>query len=395
MADRRSTHGTWTLPGDITAVLRRRWDRGDYLTAIAERRAWEPVSVPIRAPSPTEIASCFAEVQDWAARWRGAAAARLRVEYRPIGGRVVGANLVPAKAWLDTPEQLWALLGVTPRARRFTDLVEDTGRDAPSLLPYLAAQPTKVLAHEAIWSALVQTVRWITERATPDMYLRQIDVPGIDTKFIERHRTLLAELLDRHLPDCRIDRDIPASDFAGRYRFRKKPHYVRLRHLDARAADPFTEITVRVDELVRRPLTASTVYVIENEITYLAFPPVANATVILGGGYAVPTLQPLTWLIGRRLVYWGDIDTHGFAILDRLRRAFPHTESMLMDRTTLLAHESQWVREPTPTDTPLTLLDPSEAALYHDLVEDALGPAVRLEQERVRFSVLTGAVDEH
>ncbi|MGV9668202.1 Wadjet anti-phage system protein JetD domain-containing protein [Nocardia niigatensis] len=24
-----------------------------------------------------------------------------------------------------------------------------------------------------------------------------------------------------------------------------------------------------------------------------------------------------------RLLYWGDIDTHGFAILDRLRQSFP------------------------------------------------------------------------
>lgn len=42
---------------------------------------------------------------------------------------------------------------------------------------------------------------------------------------------------------------------------------------------------------------------------------------------------------------WGDIDTHGFAILDRLRRHFPQVRSMLMDRATLLAHEGQWVTE--------------------------------------------------
>lgn len=391
MAERRP----WTVPSDVTAVLHKRWDRGDYLTAIAESRPWQPVSVPIRAPSPTEISSSFGAVQDWVAQWRGTAAAKLRVELRPIGGRAVGTNMIPARAWLDTPEQLWALLGVTPRVRRFAELVTGTRKDTPTLLPYMAAQPMKVLAHEATWPMLVQTVQWIAERATPDMYLRQIDVPNVDTKFIERHRALLADLLDAHLPADRVDRGIPASDFAGRYRFRKKPHYVRLRHLDVRAAEPFTEITVRVDELAQRPPTATTVYVVENEITYLAFPPVADAILILGGGYAAPTLQPLTWLASRRLIYWGDIDTHGFAILNRVRQAFPHTESMLMDRKTLLSHDSQWVREPTPTQVPLPLLDSAEAALYNDLIEDALGPAVRLEQERVQFSVLTNAVDQH
>jgi len=28
------------------------------------------------------------------------------------------------------------------------------------------------------------------------MYLRQLDVPGVDTKFIERHRAVLGELLE-------------------------------------------------------------------------------------------------------------------------------------------------------------------------------------------------------
>jgi hypothetical protein len=391
MADRRPAHRKWSAPSDVTARLRKLWERGDFLKAIVEGAVWEPVSVPIRAPSPTEVASSFGEVQDWVAQWHGAPAARMRIESRSIGGRAIGTNLIPARAWFETPEQLWALLGVTPRVRRFTDLVADTRRNAPALLSYMAAQPIKVLSHEAVWPALTQTVCWIAEHATPDMYLRQVDVPGVDTKFIERHRALLADLLDRELPDDRIERGIPASDFVGRYRFRRKPHYARLRYLDTRRAEPFMELTVRTDELARNPLAVSIVYVVENEITYLAFPPVAGAAVMLGGGYAVPTLQPLTWLADRRLVYWGDIDTHGFAILDRLRQAFPHTESMLMDRVTLLAHDRQWVTEPTPTDAPLHMLTAAEAALYHDLVEDSLGPAVRLEQERVRFAALAAA----
>ncbi len=134
------------------------------------------------------------------------------------------------------------------------------------------------------------------------------------------------------------------------------------------------------------------VYVIENEVTYLAFPASENAMVIFGGGYAVSSLERLPWLTGTGLVYWGDIDTHGFAILDRLRRRFPHARSMLMDRGTLLAHRSQWVTEPSQVVTPLDLLDPDEASLYRDLADGALGPAVRLEQERVRFSALEQAL---
>jgi hypothetical protein len=157
---------------------------------------------------------------------------------------------------------------------------------------------------------------------------------------------------------------------------------------------PFSELTVLADELAAAPVPASSVYVVENEITYLAFPPADDAVVMLGGGYALSGLRSLTWLHDRDLIYWGDIDTHGFAILNRLRQAFPQARSMLMDRATLLAHEIQWVREPKPVNAALPLLDGDEAALYRDLVEDVLGPSVRLEQERVSFSAieLTGRI---
>jgi hypothetical protein len=91
-----------------------------------------------------------------------------------------------------------------------------------------------------------RTVLWIEAHTHPEMYLRQVDVPGVDTKFIERHRTILSALLDRQLPEHRVDRSRPPSDFASRYRFRGKPAYVRFRYL-ANDAE-FSEISVRVSE---------------------------------------------------------------------------------------------------------------------------------------------------
>lgn len=64
-----------------------------------------------------------------------------------------------------------------------------------------------------------------------------------------------------------------------------------------------------------------------------------------------------------------------------------------MDRDTLLAHQAQWVREPSPARRALPRLTADETAVYRDLVEDRYGPAVRLEQERVRFSLLEAALN--
>jgi hypothetical protein len=346
------------------------------------------------------MAARLGEVQAWAGQWQRPYRTPVRIEHARVGGRVIGSNAIPCRVWIDSYEELWSLLGVSRDVRRFTELAEATREECPQLVPWMTAHPMQVLGLEASWVKIVGTVRWIDEQQQPGTYLRQVDVPGVDTKFIEQHRGVLASLLDLQLDPARVDPDVPRPDFTGRYRFRKKPQYVRFRLPPAgislgwgsSSELTFTEMSLRADELTAAPPGVTTAYVLENEITYLAFPAVAGALVIFGGGYAVSALESLGWLADIDLHYWGDIDTHGFAILNRLRRRFPHAKSMLMDRETLLAHSGQWVTEPNPTDTRLDLLDPAEDALYRDLVSHALGPSVRLEQERVRFAAIEEAL---
>jgi hypothetical protein len=406
----------WTAPADLRRTLRRRWDNGAFLAMFAQGRPWEPLCVSLRGPAGGELASRFTEVQAWVLEWERADQRVVRVEHRQVGGRVIGSNTIPCRAWIDSYQQLWQYLGVGQQVRRFTDVLEKARISTPRLTDWMLTHPMRVLAMEAGWDKIVGTVQWIDSGARPGSYLRQIDVPGVDTKFIERNRGILTDLLDLQLGAERIDHTLPRSDFVGRYRFRKKPDYVRFRLLGrlqggARTGSTpesecgtvrgsggwpefgkFSELTARADELAIAPPGFSTVYVVENETTYLAFPAAENSMVIFGGGYAVPVLKSLAWLGDCELVYWGDIDTHGFAILNRLRQAFPHARSMLMDRGTLLAHDSQWVVEPSPVTSHLEFLTADEADLYRELVEDALGPSVRLEQERVGFAAIEDAL---
>ncbi len=385
----------WTTPADVLGLLRKRWQAGALLSAFASGQDWKPLGVPLRGPSAGELAARFGEVQAWAGRWERADTKLMRLEYKKVGGRAIGANLIPCRAWIDSFSQLWELLGVSRDVRRFSELADATRASCPRLVPWMTAHPMRVLGLHACWAQLLGTVRWIADCQQRDMYLRQIDVPGSDTKFIEQHRGILADLLDLQLDDGQLNLAIRRTDFAGRYGFRKKPEYVRFRLHGGGVSlgyGQFSELAVRAEEVTAAPPGVTAVYVAENEITYLAFPAPENAMVIFGGGYAVSALERLAWLADTGLIYWGDIDTHGFAILNQLRHTFPHARSMLMDRATLLAHRSQWVTEPSQIGASLDLLDPDEACLYHDLVAGTLGPSIRLEQERVRFSALEQAL---
>jgi len=372
----------WTRPADVRVAVRRRWPV--LLTNLLAGQDWEPLAVPLRGPGPAEVGERLADVQAWAAEWEQAGRGPLRVEYKRVGGRLIGTNQIPCRAWLDDYDQTWEFLGTRQQIRRLTEIVEQTKAQCPRLLGWLERHPVKALDLASSWTHLLATVCWVDERQSAGMYVRQVDVPGVDTKFIDKHKRVLTELLDLQLAPARINAAAP--DLEGRYGFRRKQDYVRLR--TAAAGAPYSELTVRADELAAPPPGVTQAYIVENEITYLAFPLAPAAIVIFGGGYAVTVLGRLDWLVTLDLTYWGDLDTHGFAILNRLRHRFPRARSILMDRETLLAHRSQWVPEPTPTRVALDLLTPAEQSLYQALIAGTYGPAVRLEQERVNFGWL-------
>lgn len=376
----------WTSPADVRDAVRRKWP--DLLTSFLAGEQWDPLGVPLRGPGPAEIGERLADVQDWAAQWEQTGRGPLRVEYKRVGGRLVGTNQIPARAWLDGYDQAWELLGTRRQVRRLTELAAQAKAECPRVASWLERHPLKALDLAADWPRLLATVRWIDERQPAGRYVRQVDVPGVDTKFIDKHKRVLTDLLDLQLDPSRIDQVAP--DFEGRYGFARKPGYVRLR--TAAPGAPFSELTVRADEFTAAPPGIARAYIVENEITYLAFPLTPDAIVIFGSGYAVNVPGGVAWLADLDLVYWGDLDTHGFAILNRLRHRFPHARSILMDRDTLLAHQSQWVTEPSPTKAALDRLTPAEQELYADLVAGTFGASVRLEQERISFTALQPAL---
>jgi hypothetical protein len=273
------------------------------------------------------------------------------------------------------------LIGMTGQAERYSLAAGQTLQAFPALREWLSLRPLALLEHLDDWQRVLAVLQWFSAHPNSGLYLRQADIPGVDTKFIEGRQGLLTELLDRILAP------LPARNFEQRYGLLSKPAMLRFRILDSRfAIDGLTDLTVPLSQFARLNLPVERIFITENETNGLAFPDVPGSIVIFGLGYGVQMLRDIAWLREKQLWYWGDIDTHGFAILDRLRAGFPQTRSLLMDRPTLLAHRELWGREPETFDGIVTRLNVAEMALFEDLREDRLGYAVRLEQELISFS---------
>jgi len=234
----------------------------------------------------------------------------------------------------------------------------------------------------------------------PSIYLRQVDAPGIDSKFIESQRSTLSAWLDLALPSDAIDLSATGTkQFERRYGFLEKPLRIRLRLLDRGLPNlpgctGFSDITLDTDSFATLKLPVRRVFMTENEVNFLAFPPMPEAIVIFGSGYGFEALACAHWLHHCELHYWGDMDTHGFAILDDLRKHFPHARSLLMNHQTLMAHQPQWGEEPEDKrcERPLARLTAEENTLFEDLRLDRIKPHLRLEQEHIGYHCLCEAL---
>lgn len=396
----------WTTIPDILATLRARWQRGTFLRAYAAGAPFEPVSLPVRAPKATELAQRFDDIQRWVERFdldnrTGTPRQIFDVDRASRRTRVLGDNLVPVRVHLPSFDRLCAALGVGDEVVRLDDMLvltraarlDEPGRSA--LVAWIEGHPQQAIDHHEIWPGLLGVVTWVVDHGADrsSLDVRHLDVAEVDTKFVERNRKILSRLLEQVVPEEEINRT--ATTFAGRFGFRPRATHLRFRLLAPVPELPavITEAEVRVDELAHLPLSVSTVFVVENRASYLALPPARHAMAIFGEGFGVTVLEGVPWLAERELVYWGDIDTHGFVILDRLRQRVPGVRSLMMDRRTLLDHLDRIVVEEHPTAKPLTALTAEEQILYRDLVEDRFGTSVRLEQERIRFAAVRHALE--
>ncbi len=383
----------WTTSANLRAQLQKSWDRGEWLRYLVTDESCFPKKLSLKIPTSTEMTHDFAAVRAWVKELD--ALAHCRVVRREFKHRTLGNNAIPAEIWLDSPEQVWAWLGKKREVARFQNLLDVMAAQQPNLLNWLVKNPLKALNLADDWQRLLDFVAWRQAHPRPDIYLRQVDLPSIDTKWIEQHRGVLSVWLDATLPDEQIDSTATgAKQFAARYGFRDKPEQVRFRVLDGAALFGCTvqDLTLDAASFAQLDCPVSQVFIVENEITYLAFPPVKNSWVILGAGYGFDMLRSAHWLARCRVYYWGDLDTHGFAILDQLRSHYPHVESLLMDRATLLKYQCFWGAEPTATQRDLPRLTAAESALYDDLRGQRIQSNLRLEQERIGFAWLETAL---
>lgn len=386
----------WSGSSDLKKQVRRWWESGELLSSLTREETLFPRRLRLKLPTSKEIADNYSEIRDWIADVRQTP--YCRIVMHEIKHNVFGRNEIPAQVWIDTVDDAVALLGKRRDLNLFMVLIDKTRKREPAVLKWLEKRPLAALELHDKWDRLLDVVAWLQVRPRPNIYLREMDIPGIDTKFVETHRAILAEWLDLALPPQSINASASGNKyFIHRYGFREKPLRVRFRILDPEhyilPVAGQQDITVDSDTFAQLNPNVLHVFFTENETNFLCFPDLPKSLVVFGAGYGFDMLARAEWLNRRRVYYWGDIDTHGFAILHAARQYLPHVRSIMMNEETLLAHAQFWGREESPHSArAFSRLTVEEQALYTDIKQHRWRENLRLEQERIAWTYACNAI---
>ena len=384
-------------PEEIRGKALRLWNSKKLLVSCLTGENLFPLRIPFSPPDGRTLSNQYPEVRQWISRLIAKSKSELprsySIGFSTVNNRALGTQQVPREIRFDELEDLLAFIGKEKAFRQFQTLAVTTKKRLPQLESFLLNKPHKALGLYPQWEKLLTVCEYFIANPQPGRYIRQLDIQGIDTKFIEQHKPVLAELLDMVLSETAVN--AMYKRFEQRFGLKYDEPTIRFRILDTRLTIAgLSDLSLPLSQFKTLQTDVDTVFITENKINGLSFPEVNRALVIFGLGYGVQMLAEVDWLPAKSVYYWGDIDTHGFAILSQLRSHFPQTRSLLMDRNTLLEHRLFWVVEPGEkrfVDELKNLTGP-EQELFTALRGNSLGTNVRLEQERIQYEYVMGAV---
>ena len=386
------------LPDDVQHLLLHRYQNKhrEWLSAGHGETAW-PMEITLDVPTEQAALRQIEGVRAWVRAWQGWQANGTKVGtlvWCERRWKSLGVQRLPEKLALHNPQEVAAWVGESARWERARQRHHMLTARWPVLTGHLSRHFNVMADYDdPDFQRLMQMLDWIVVHPHSGLYPRQLPIAGLDSKWLEGRKGLLADLVAAIQEDGASD-----LNFYQRCGLKAPPVLVRMRVLDATLRARIGgvgDLTAPVEDLATLDFPVSCVFIVENPQTVLAMPDMPGAVVIMGRGYAVDVLGRLPWLAGAKCVYWGDLDTHGFAILHRARSYLLGLQSMLMDQDTLLSHKALWVneKEPHPASA-LALLTQDEQAVYQGLKQQRWGQNVRLEQERIAWDTAWKALQQ-
>lgn len=297
--------------------------------------------------------------------------------------RRTGSHELPDAIVFENIEDYLTFTGKKKEWNLFNHNYEKILKSIPQAKTWVWSNCSWLTDTQTNWDDILKVCHYFLGNPRPNLYLRELPIT-VHTKFIEDNVTIIQSMLDFLIPnDIRNHQQKP---FTRRYFLRYDEPLIRLRLLDMHLDlfGHFYDISIPLSDFEKLDLPAENILITENKMNFLTLPAMQSTIAVWsGGGFNVSFLRNIDWLSKKYILYWGDIDEHGFQILHQLRSFYPNTHSIMMDHKTFEYFSEFAVAGARNKSEQLLLLNDDERKLFEQL---KLTDKNRLEQEKISQS---------
>ena len=358
-----------------------------FLRSVIERQAFEPIVIVGNKKPSDDTARFEKELTELIAHSKEKKGYGYSIDYQKIKTRKHGEQDIPVSISFLTEQDFLKYIGKEQDTAGFRKDVERILSAFPELVEWVCRFPNKVLDNHKLWGDLLKVCTYFRGNPKPQLFIRELPIQ-VDTKFIERNKGIIKELLDIIIAKS-VNPD--ETRFETHFNLRYDEPVVRFRVLDKAMSQVLfsgiDDLSVPINQFQEVEIPVEVVYIVENKMNMLTFPPIQKSIVVWGHGFGVDLLKDVTWLKSKKIFYWGDLDAQGFQILSEIKTHFPQVESFLMDRETFdLFYESGFGTETNVEKN--MFLTPEEEKMFDFLKEGNY----RLEQEKIPFEYASSKI---
>ena len=177
-----------------------------------------PLVVGFRKPSGAELLKNFGAIRDWLRllkkESRNNKGYGYDIEFAEVKHRTLGPQLLPHRIIIPSREDFLRLIDKQQYRQFQADLLL-VREEQPQLLHFLSQKAGRLLDYGGAWQQLLAVVAYFKKNPKPNCYLRELDISGVDSKFLEQHRKIVGELLDQLLPASAIDESVTGLSHHG------------------------------------------------------------------------------------------------------------------------------------------------------------------------------------
>ena len=370
--------------GSVTKKALRLYESGEVFRFFMRGESLFPFVIKLKTPTQKSFREAMPTLSK---ELKTLEALRLRLNYHEFDFKSVGKQRLPVSVEIETEEKFLKFLSKEREFDAFVTAYEKAIQAFSSLKTLFIAKPNLLLQNRENIHEFLEICKFFVANPKPYIYIRELSIEGVDTKFIQKNRAVVDSFLEAVLDESSYDAEITKlseNGFEKKYGLKYELPLVRFRILDESLyLHGLSDLSLTTEEFTSLNLACEHVFIVENKITMLSFMDIKNAIVIFGNGYGAGRIKNAKWLEDKNIYYWGDIDMDGFAILSQVRGYFPQTQSLLMNIDTIEKFKELAVKSSERSVKELKHLSDAERLVYERLVNDYYGENFRLEQERI------------